>query len=181
MANGGRNIGPWTGPEFDLEYAKSTPWTISCVLEVELFHDDGSKAGYGLLLVLRPDGRPRLYRCSLSHASGEYYAWWAFDSGRYKHPRLFRCMNGAGDDDEVKYKKDTFIPIYAWRCRNSSTHTFALNDISWISASSRDDLTTAIHHQLKELAKDGYQEQEEGMKDREVVYTRVRKDGCATR
>ena len=135
-----KEYGPWTGPEVDGDYARAHMPEEYEVLEVELWHDEKTAAGKGLMVGLRKGPIPRLMQCKVLAAEDQYYSWWLFEDHTSENPALYRFASGKGDDAETSYKRNLVTPIWRWRVLNPRK----LSALKWLGKNEQKTMTETL-------------------------------------
>jgi len=158
-------VGPWTGPEVDRDFAKHSSWEPGDVVECKVYHDKPERPAGSIILVVRSRlDRARTYECTAIIAQDGYYDWWLFKSGEAENPGLYRAANGSTEDGDTKVHGRALTTIYEWRVLNVGGGAPDLKPIQWLSPSLKTRTLESVEVEMKDIeappkgssAKDGH-------------------------
>ena len=146
-----RAVGPWTGPEFDKEFAKQARWTKGDLIEAQVYHNSEEQAGTVVFAVRNETEDPRILECEVFACEDDYYAWYVFESGELANPGLYRIADGSTADDENKYDGLPVVTIYTWRFLNANGLEPDLSVVQWLKGKRLEKVGALIADSLLQL------------------------------
>jgi hypothetical protein len=146
-----RAVGPWTGPEFDKEFAKQARWTKGDLIEAQVYHNSEEQAGTVVFAVQNETEDPRILECEVFACEDDYYAWYVFESGELANPGLYRIADGSTADDENKFDGLPVVTIYAWRFLNANGLEPDLSVVQWLKGKRLEKVGALIGDSLLQL------------------------------
>ena len=139
-----RALGPWTGPDIDMEHAGLAGWRPGDVIEGQVYHNANDEAGTVALVVLGTGPSERILECKVWACEDGYYDWYVFESGDIQNPGFYRVANGSQDDGFTRVDAKPVATSYSCIILNSNGFDPDLSVMKWLSGRRLENVTESI-------------------------------------